>query len=59
MNEAQKAAALKWLDDWAAPMIAGASVFTRGAYQAFMSQHRDELAEGIGNAVLSVSTEEK
>ena len=55
MTEAQKAAALAALDAWAAPLIANASVFTRGSYQAFMSQHRDELVECIGNAVVSTT----
>ena len=54
MTPEQKAAAEAALDAWAAPLIANASVFTRGSYTAFIAQHRDELVEAIGNAVLSV-----
>ena len=57
MTPEQKAAGEAWLDAWVAPLIANASVFTRGAYQSFVQAHKDELVEGIGNAVLSVPTE--
>ena len=58
MTAAQKAAAEAWVDQWATPLIASASVFTRGAYSGFLAAHRDELVEGIGNAVLSVPNPE-
>ena len=53
MTPEQEAAAQAWLDSWVAPLIANASVFTRGSYEAFIAAHRDELVQGIGNAVLS------
>lgn len=55
MSPEQKAAAEAWIAQWAAPLIADASVFTRGAYQSFLDAHKDELVEGIGNAVLAVA----
>ena len=58
MTDAQKAAGEAALDAWAAPLIAQASIFTKGAYQGFISQHRSELVEAIGSAVLSAAAEE-
>lgn len=54
MSPEQKAAAEAWIDQWATKLLAEASVFTRGAYKGFLDQHKDEVIEGIGNAVLSV-----
>ncbi len=55
MTESQKAAANVWVDQWVAPLLAQASVFTRGAYKGFLDAHRDELIEGIGGAVLAAT----
>lgn len=54
MSPEQKVAAEAWLAEWAKGLLASASIFTRGAYQGFLDQHKDEVIEGIGNAVLSV-----
>lgn len=54
MSPEQKAAAEAWINAWAEKLLAEASVFTRGAYKGFLDQHKDEVIEGIGNAVLSV-----
>lgn len=56
MNEAQKTAALAAVDAWAAPLIADASVFTRGSYESFLAAHKEELVEAIGNAVAGAAT---
>lgn len=53
MTDKQKAAAEAWVDGWVAPLLAQASVFTRGSYKSFLDAHRDELIEGIGGAVLT------
>ena len=55
MNSIQKAAAKAALEAWAKPLIEQASVFTRGAYQAFIDQHGDEIVEAIGNAVVETA----
>lgn len=57
MNAAQQAAAEAAVDAWAAPQIAAASIFERGAIQAYLDQHKAELIQVIGNAVLSVPSD--
>lgn len=60
MNDGQRAAARaaanKAVSDWAEPQIRNASMFTRGAYEAFLSAHATELAnamvEAVGSAIL-------
>lgn len=54
MNEAQKAAGLAALTAWAAPQIAAASIFERGAIKAYLDQHAEALVDVIGPAVLAV-----
>ncbi len=55
MTEEQRAAAKAALDAWAEPLLAQASVFTRGAYKSFLDQHGDELIEAIGTAVVNAN----
>jgi hypothetical protein len=57
MNEQQKAAAQAALEAWAGPQIAAASWMERGAIQAYLEQHKDQMIEVIGNAVLSVPSD--
>lgn len=42
------------LDALAAPIIANASIFTRGAYRSVLSAHGDEIVSVIGGAVDSI-----
>ena len=54
MSEEQRAAAKAALQAWAAPQVAAAGWMERGAIQAYLDQHGDQLIEVIGNAVVSV-----
>lgn len=54
MTDEQRQNAEAALAAWVAPLLANASMFTRGSYQAFFEAHKEELIDVIGNAVLAV-----
>jgi hypothetical protein len=53
MTPEQLAAGLKWLDAWAAPLIAKAPFYERSAVESFFQTNRQALVEGVGSAVLA------
>ena len=57
MTAAQKTAMAAWLDQYAAELIGGASVFMRGSYQGFFDQHKSEIVEGMFDAAEAANPE--